>query len=118
VQVMIRFENVHTEQIREVGPFEFAQLTYADLRVGPDGDEYASNRAGEWVIDSDQSVWSDIIIHAADQEDDTTVRATLSAALSAANAAYGACNKSPEHHGYLSDLQQIIGELQRMAKLA
>jgi hypothetical protein len=116
MQVMIRFENVHTDQIREVGPFEFVQLTYADLRVGPDGDEYASNRAGDWVIDGDQSVWSDIIIHAADG--DHNPRAKLAVALDAVTEAYGASNKSPEHHGYLPDLQQIIGELQRMVKLA
>ena len=64
--IKFRFENGRTDQWSEdFGPFEFVQLTYEDLRVGPDGESFATmNGNAEWTIDQDESgtVYSDVII--------------------------------------------------------
>lgn len=67
MNVTIRFENVHTDAITHIGPYDFVQLTYDLLRVGPSGDELASFEDGWWKIiagDHAGEVFSDAIIHA------------------------------------------------------
>lgn len=60
--VYARFENVHTDAVRMMGPFDFLQLTYTALRAGPDGDEFAACIDGWWIIYADGSQWSDVVI--------------------------------------------------------
>lgn len=76
--VKIRFECGRDDRISHVyGPFEFVQLTYNYLRVGPDGDELAYYMDEEWrftpaapehgIVAKDAAgLWSDVIIYTAD----------------------------------------------------
>jgi hypothetical protein len=69
--VAIRIENVHTDQIRQLGTFDFVQLTYNYLRVGPDGDEIMTfdGDLGVWYsLSGDDTEWTDIIIATPDSE--------------------------------------------------
>jgi hypothetical protein len=58
---------------KELGPFpDFLQLTYEDLRIGPDGDVIAQYNlnTGHWCFrenfrDNNEE-WSDIVIYAKD----------------------------------------------------
>jgi hypothetical protein len=60
--VSVRLENVHTDEIRQLGPVDFVQLTYALLRVGPDGEPIAECLDGWWILAEDNSQWTDVII--------------------------------------------------------
>ena len=61
--VSIRLENVNTEETRQLGEFDFVQLTYDTLRVGPDGEEIAwLNGEDDWYLMADETLWTDIII--------------------------------------------------------
>lgn len=66
-QVMIRFECGSEERFsQEFGPFEFVQLTYLELRVGPDGDTFAvyDEDRNRWVLnDDDLDTYSDVVIY-------------------------------------------------------
>jgi hypothetical protein len=45
-----------------LGPYPFVQLTYSDIRVGEDGDEFIATLIdGRWVT-QDGKKWSDVII--------------------------------------------------------
>lgn len=62
----IRFEDCHTDRIGdELGPFEFAQITYNELKVGPDGDVLAfQDEEGYWrLVEAPYDSWPDIIIY-------------------------------------------------------
>jgi hypothetical protein len=63
-EVYVRFENVHTDQIKMMGPYPFVQLTYALLRVGPMGDDLAcfDQYNGTWCLMEDCTEWTDVII--------------------------------------------------------
>lgn len=63
-QVFVRFENVHTDKMRMMGPYPFVQLTYETLRYGPDGDDlaYFDRHNGTWWMIDGLSEWTDIII--------------------------------------------------------
>lgn len=63
--LVVRLKDAHTDQTRTLGPFDFVQLTYTALRVGPDGDEVADNRDGRWVLLEDGSSWSDVVVEPA-----------------------------------------------------
>lgn len=55
MMIVVRFENVHTDEILMFGPFDFVQLTYELLRVGPDGDDIAViNEDNDWILQPDQ----------------------------------------------------------------
>ena len=61
IQFVFGQENRESETF---GPYDFVQLTYDALRVGPDGDrELATFRDGIWTTD-DNRIWSDVIISA------------------------------------------------------
>jgi hypothetical protein len=63
--VMVRFECGQEDRwSEEYGPFEFVQLTYGELRTGPDGESFAYYEKGEWkIIGDDSGVWySDVIV--------------------------------------------------------
>lgn len=63
--VMVRFECGKEDRwSREYGPFDFVQLTYMELRVGPDGDPFAYYRVGEgmWVLLGEDVMYSDVVI--------------------------------------------------------
>ena len=76
MSVLIKFERGQQDkESQEFGPFEFAQLTYEGLRVGPDGDWIANYVDGFWRL-TDESVktispeeliqeWSDVVIYTA-----------------------------------------------------
>lgn len=63
----LRFETGSEERVSvEYGPFPFVQMTYGDLRVGPDGEEFAyySPDADEWRVLKEPGAWySDVIIY-------------------------------------------------------
>jgi hypothetical protein len=59
----VRLENVHTDEIRELGAYDFAQFTYEVMRVGPNGDDIATLVNGDWILHEDGSVWSDVILY-------------------------------------------------------
>lgn len=67
-QVMIRFECGSEDRVsKEYGPFEFAQLTYNGLRVGPNGEDFAvyDREADVWLPESEPLTWySDAVIWA------------------------------------------------------
>lgn len=68
MKTYIRFERSKSDEVSEVyGPFDFVQLTYELLRVGPDGDEFAHYSNGWWQVIADQSEWSDVIIYGEEQ---------------------------------------------------
>ncbi len=50
---------------RGLGPFEWVQLTYEELRAAPDGDRIAffDGVQGAWIT-ADGARWSDIVISA------------------------------------------------------
>lgn len=69
--VTIRFETGQEDRVSATyGPFDFAQMTYNTLRVGPDGDDFAyfDSTRQEWIIlqgyalVGDKSWWSDVVI--------------------------------------------------------
>jgi hypothetical protein len=76
--VSLRFECGREDRIGRLhGPFEFVQLTYNSLRVGPDGHFFASYHEGDWGFDDEAprhgvkpeemgEKWSDIVIFQAD----------------------------------------------------
>lgn len=46
-----------------LGPFEFVQVTYATVRVSPDGDEVAwLDSEGTWTLMGDGSAWTDLTV--------------------------------------------------------
>lgn len=49
-----------------LGPFEYVELTYNILRVGPDGNAigYFEVRDGTWRLNDDRYPFSDLDIHA------------------------------------------------------
>lgn len=60
---MIRFECGQEDRVGEdLGPFEFLQMTYGDLRVGPTGDEVLAYFDNGWWITTDGQRWSDFVI--------------------------------------------------------
>jgi hypothetical protein len=60
--VNVELMNVHTDTIEDHGPYEFAQITYNDLRVGPDGaDTIAIFDKGIWK-GNDGREWTDITV--------------------------------------------------------
>jgi hypothetical protein len=62
-QTFIRFEHGQDDRMSEVfGPFEFVQLTYGSLRVGPDGDIFFATHANGLWITEDGEAWSDVVI--------------------------------------------------------
>jgi hypothetical protein len=54
--------NVHTDAELEYGPYEFVQLTYSALRVGPDGAETLVQHLDGWWTDDVGRQWSDVIV--------------------------------------------------------
>lgn len=61
--IYARFEHVHTDAVRMMGPYDFVQLTYRAFRVGPNGDEIAYLDDNEdWHLFEDDSIWSDVVI--------------------------------------------------------
>lgn len=61
---MIRLEFVHVPEDRMwlAGEFPFVQITYADVRVGEEGERFvASFENGLWVTEDGQ-IWTDVII--------------------------------------------------------
>lgn len=77
---MVRFESSKDDaSSKAYGPFPFVQLTYTELRVGPDGDVFASIDDEEhlWHIETsgenlaaipheDRRPWSDVVIYEAE----------------------------------------------------
>lgn len=52
-----------TPEARVIECDEFVQLTYQELRLGPEGDSVALvDERGEWFIDGDPLAWSDVVI--------------------------------------------------------
>lgn len=71
VPLMIRFECGQEDRVSsDYGPFEFVQLTYESLRIGPDGEQFATYCHGNWRLDDgryrpgEAGPWSDVIIYA------------------------------------------------------
>ena len=64
---MIRMDSVQRDESRELGPFDYVELTYEYLRVGPDGDFIGDYDfcLGFWTLNSDSSEWSDITVYSA-----------------------------------------------------
>lgn len=62
--VKIRFERGQEDRVsQDYGPYPFVQLTYEDLRVGPDGEHLASLLDGYWHIGASiEEGWSDVVI--------------------------------------------------------
>lgn len=69
--VYVQFENGYVlvdpdmRHVRRLGPFPFVQLTYADLRVGPGGEEvaYYDRELDFWFLNDDvTTAYSDVII--------------------------------------------------------
>lgn len=65
-KMVIRFENEHREQEREVECDEFVQLTFEHLRLGPNGEFFAYNAADTqlWYTFDDNKWWTDVVIYA------------------------------------------------------
>lgn len=63
--VYLRFECGQEDRTSpEYGPFPFVQLTYDEVRVGPDGDSFASfSTEGEWRTLQDPDWYSDVMIY-------------------------------------------------------
>lgn len=64
--VYVRFENGVEDRIGDdLGPFEWAQITYSGLRIDQDGDWLAlQDKDGYWyLVDRPWELWSDIIIY-------------------------------------------------------
>lgn len=61
----VRLENVHTDETRELGGFDYVELTYNSIRIAPDGRCIANydKELDWWVLDADSSQWSDVIIY-------------------------------------------------------
>ena len=67
-QFYIRPETISEDRFgNEIGPFKhFIQLTYNDLRSGPDGDPIAyMDKEGKWrfYCQNPEIAWSDIVIY-------------------------------------------------------
>lgn len=63
---MIRFEHGQEDRIsKEYGPFPFVQLTYGELRTGPEGDPFAYYLEGAWFLidNEDKDPYTDVIIY-------------------------------------------------------
>ena len=61
----IRMENIPDALMSEdFGPFEYAQLTYSELRVSPDGESFAFYRNGYWYLVNDETAtpYTDVVI--------------------------------------------------------
>lgn len=68
----VRFEFPRGDKVSEYfGPYEWVQLTYKGLRVSPDGDHLAvyNTTGGYWSLLLDGSLWSDVIVFPAKEED-------------------------------------------------
>jgi hypothetical protein len=58
----VRFEHVPEGRMTDdLGPFEWVQLTYNELRVSPDGGEFAVFAFGHWRP-KDGGIYTDIVI--------------------------------------------------------
>jgi hypothetical protein len=65
--ISVRFERGQNDNVSSVyGPFPFVQLTYEELRVGPEGLTLAIYFNGWWKIqrggDEGLQNWSDVVI--------------------------------------------------------
>lgn len=62
--VKIRFECGQADRASEdLGPFEFAQITYEALRVGETGDVFLAHAdENHWWVTPDGQKWSDVVI--------------------------------------------------------
>lgn len=49
----------------ELGPFDYVELTYEMLRVGPEGEEIGGFMNGLWWLSGDPYPFSDLDIYAA-----------------------------------------------------
>ena len=68
-QIYVRFECGREERMMEkgLGPFEFVQMTYDELRISPNGDPFAYfGKDGDWHL-VDETIsnepWSDFVIY-------------------------------------------------------
>ncbi len=64
--VYVRFECGQEDRVgEELGPFPFVQLTYNELRFGPDGETLAvyDREADVWVPTSEVEMYSDVVIY-------------------------------------------------------
>lgn len=62
----IRFENGQEDRIgKDLGPFEWVQITYSIIRTDQDGDDLAfQNEDDFWIlVDEPEQLWSDVIIY-------------------------------------------------------
>ena len=67
-EVFVRFECGSEDRMSgEYGPFPFVQLTYNELRVGPDDDGFAyfGGADGFWRVGDGKERWSDVVIGSA-----------------------------------------------------
>lgn len=61
--VYIEFVDIRSDRSRTLGPFPFVQVTYSDVRVGEDGEQFiATHHNGEWFTPDDNQSWSDFIV--------------------------------------------------------
>ena len=63
--IKIRFEcGLEDRWSPDYGPFDYAQITYDTLRVGPDGADFAfyDPEKGEWTQGDSSEWYSDIVI--------------------------------------------------------
>jgi hypothetical protein len=61
--VTIKFEcGQEDRESGQFGPYEFIQVTYGTVRVGPDGDTELANHIDGWWVTMDGQKWSDFII--------------------------------------------------------
>ena len=64
--VLVRFECGQEDRISvECGPFPFLQVTYNELRIGPEGETLATFNAEthEWRVLNQEAWYSDVLIY-------------------------------------------------------
>lgn len=63
----VQFVDLRTDRHSKLyGPYEFCQITYPDIRVGENGDEFIGcYDNGEWYENETKQRYSDVIIASA-----------------------------------------------------
>lgn len=64
MNTFIRFEHIPEGRMSEdLGPVEWVQLTYDELRVSPDGESYAIYHDGYWwPVNEPEVPYTDVVI--------------------------------------------------------